>query len=136
MPFDPFHFLCERTVLFCFHFIFLFLSLSLFLTLSLPCSALPLSLSLSLSSLPLSITPMVLILGNSEIGAHVKSSLCYLICLRHLIRSRAITSQIFFSKKTNFLSYVRIIFTVTIKCKYHAHSLVKNSKHILWICSK
>ena len=29
---------------------------------------------------------MALILdGNSEIGAHVKSSLCYLICLRHMI---------------------------------------------------
>ena len=29
---------------------------------------------------------MVLTLdGNSEIGAHVRSNLCYLICLRHLI---------------------------------------------------
>ena len=32
---------------------------------------------------------MVLILdGNSEIGAHVRSNLCYLIFLRHLIISR------------------------------------------------
>ena len=31
---------------------------------------------------------MVLILdGNSELGAHVRSHLCYLICCRHLIRS-------------------------------------------------
>ena len=28
--------------------------------------------------------------GNSEIGAHV----CYLICLRHLIRSKAVTIRI------------------------------------------
>ena len=36
------------------------------------------------------IVSMVLILdGNSEIGAHVRSNLCYFICLRHLIRSRA-----------------------------------------------
>ena len=34
---------------------------------------------------------MVLILeGDSEIGAHVKSNLCYLICLRYSIRSRAV----------------------------------------------
>ena len=32
--------------------------------------------------------PMVLILDdNSEIGAQVMSNLCYLICLRHFIRS-------------------------------------------------
>ena len=30
---------------------------------------------------------MVLIIyGNSEIGAHVRSNLCYLICLRHSFR--------------------------------------------------
>ena len=39
---------------------------------------------------------MVLILdGNSEIGAHVWSNLCYLICLRHLIRSKTVTNLIF-----------------------------------------
>ena len=33
---------------------------------------------------------MVLILdSNSKIGAHVLNNLCYLICLKHLIRSRA-----------------------------------------------
>ena len=31
--------------------------------------------------------------GNLEIGAHVRSILCYLICLRHLIREQ---SQVFF----------------------------------------
>ena len=38
---------------------------------------------------------MVLILdGNSEIGAHLSSNLCYLICVRHLFRSRAVTNLI------------------------------------------
>ena len=36
---------------------------------------------------------MVLILqGNSEIGAHVRSEIGYLIYLRHLNRSRAVTN--------------------------------------------
>ena len=29
--------------------------------------------------------------GSSEIGAHVRSNFYYLICVRHLIRSRAVT---------------------------------------------
>ena len=42
------------------------------------------------------VSTMVHILdGNSEIVAHVKSNLCSLICLRHLIRSRAVTNRIF-----------------------------------------
>ena len=39
--------------------------------------------------------------GNSEIGAHVKSLLCYLICVSHLIKSRAVTD--FSLLKTIFL---------------------------------
>ena len=40
---------------------------------------------------------MLLILDLSpEIGAHVWSNLCYLIYLRHLIRMKAVTNQIFF----------------------------------------
>ena len=34
--------------------------------------------------------------GNSETGAHLKSNLCYLICLRHLIKLRLVTNRIFF----------------------------------------
>ena len=46
---------------------------------------------------------MVLIFdGNSEIGAFVRSDLCYMNCLRHLIRSRAVTSRIFFFKMPTF----------------------------------
>ena len=33
--------------------------------------------------------------GNSEIDAHVRSDLCYFICLRHLIRSRVIWKDLF-----------------------------------------
>ena len=33
--------------------------------------------------------------GNSEIGAHGRSNFCYLICLKHLIRSRAGINLIF-----------------------------------------
>ena len=35
-----------------------------------------------------------------KIGAHIRSNLCYLICLRQWIRSRAVKSRIFFSEKT------------------------------------
>ena len=48
------------------------------------------------------IRTMVLISdGSSEPGMHVRSNLCYLICLRHLIKLRTITNRIF-SEKTNF----------------------------------
>ena len=44
---------------------------------------------------------MVLILdGKLETGAHVWSNICYLICLRHLIRSREHSQIGFFSAKT------------------------------------
>ena len=42
---------------------------------------------------------MVLILDcKSEIGAHIRSNPCYLICLRQLIRSRAGENPILFRK--------------------------------------
>ena len=43
---------------------------------------------------------MVLILdGNSELVAHVRSNFRYQTCLRHLIRTRAVTIGFFFSPK-------------------------------------
>ena len=48
---------------------------------------------------------MVLVLisnGNSEIGAHVRSNLRFMICLRHWIRSRAV--GVFFSPKRSIFS--------------------------------
>ena len=42
--------------------------------------------------------------GNSEIGAHKRSNLCYLICFKYLIRSRAGTNRIFKSENTFFPS--------------------------------
>ena len=50
---------------------------------------------------------MVLIIdGNSEKGAHVRSNLSYLICLRHLNRPRAVTNRIFSLRKDIF-SFMR-----------------------------
>ena len=40
--------------------------------------------------------------GYSEIGTHVRSNICYLICLRHLIISRAVTKDIFLVRKDQF----------------------------------
>ena len=40
--------------------------------------------------------------GNLEISSHVRSNLCYLIHLRHLIRSRAVRFRIFYSRKDMF----------------------------------
>ena len=37
--------------------------------------------------------------GDSVIVAHVRSNLCNLICLRHLIISISVNNQIFFSPK-------------------------------------
>ena len=49
---------------------------------------------------------MVLILdGKSEIGVHIMSNLCYLVSLRHLIRSRtnskSINGKMFLLHKAN-----------------------------------
>mgnify|MGYP006975910399 CR=1 FL=1 len=57
--------------------------------------------------------------SNSEKGAHNRSNLCYSICSRHLIKSKAVTNQIFLPKKTNFSSCVRNMVWVTICYKYH-----------------
>ena len=67
------------------------------------------STTYTLSNLFSSLISMVFLLdGNSVIGAHVESNLCYLKCLRHLIRSRAVINRMFFSKETYFPSCVRI----------------------------
>ena len=49
------------------------------------------------------ITMVLKLYGNSEIGVHVRSNLCYLIYLRHFIGSRTGTNRIFPGKKTFFL---------------------------------
>ena len=57
---------------------------------------------------------MVLILdGRSEMGAHVRSNLCNLICVRHLVRSGAVKNLIFFSENTYFLLCGRNLSLVT-----------------------
>ena len=44
---------------------------------------------------------------NIEIGAYARSNICYLICLRHLIRSRAVTNWIFSSSEIPYLTFMR-----------------------------
>ena len=56
------------------------------------------------------VSSMVLILWWKEISAHVRSNIFYLICLRHLIRSRAVANRIFSSKKSSKGSNVGFIY--------------------------
>ena len=65
---------------------------------------------------------MELILNdNSEKGAHVRSNLCYFICIWHLYISRIVTNQsFFFSKNTYFPLCVRNMFSATMLYKHHA----------------
>ena len=73
---------------------------------------------------------MVLILdGNSEIGSHVRSNLCCLICLRHLIRSRTLTNRIFFSQK------ITICFHACATC-YELPSNISNMATSKVLCIK
>ena len=58
-----------------------------------------------------SINTLLILVCSSELSAHVCSNLCYLTCLRHLIRSRAGTNLILFlSLKAYFPSCVRNMF--------------------------
>ena len=53
---------------------------------------------------------MVLIInGNSEVGAHARSNLCNLIYLRHLTKLRAVTNSGSFHRKTYFYLNSRIM---------------------------
>ena len=45
--------------------------------------------------------------GYLEIGGHVRSNICYLICLRHLIRSRAVTKLNFFIAQHDLNYYLK-----------------------------
>ena len=50
---------------------------------------------------------MLLVLdGNSETGANVWKNTGYLICLRLLLRARAVTNLIFFSRARNIELYL------------------------------
>ena len=49
-------------------------------------------------------TMVIIFDGNSEIGARVRSNLYFLICVKHLIRSREV------KKKILFFSFVRNVF--------------------------
>ena len=53
---------------------------------------------------------------NLIIGAQGRINICYLICLRHLIRSRAVTNRIFFIRKRPILldAYAKTFIHLTI----------------------
>jgi len=63
--------------------------------------------------------------GNSDhvANAHVRSNLCYLISLRHLIRSRAGTNRILFIR-TDLFSFMRAQHVLSYY-KYHAYNRVR-----------
>ena len=70
---------------------------------------------------------MVYILdGNSVMGAHARSILCYWICSKQLIRSQAVRNRIFFLRKDP-LPFMRAQH-VTIQYKYHGHYRHKSKK--------
>ena len=57
----------------------------------------------------LRILGMVLVIDrNSDISAHVRSIICYLICLRHLFRSREVTYLTIFFLIKDLSSLVRV----------------------------
>ena len=53
---------------------------------------------------------MLLLDGNSEIGAHLRSDIVNLICSMHLIRSRAVSNLKFIPEKPFFLHTCAICF--------------------------
>ena len=80
------------------------------------------------------VTTMVLIAdGSSEIGANVRSNLCHLICLRHLIRSRALTYGLFpeilfsFMIAQHVLSYLSNVSNMIRSGPGQIHGRIRNS---------
>ena len=71
------------------------------------------------------------IYGSSEIGTHVRSNLCYLISIGHLIMLTAVTDGIFCFKKTYFPACVRNLFWVTNWYKCHAYKRSVHNKQII-----
>ena len=55
---------------------------------------------------------------NSKTVASIRSNLCHLICLRHLIRSKRVTKQIYFAEKTYFPACKPNIFFVTMSSPF------------------
>ena len=62
--------------------------------------------SMKILSLP-RLVMVLLLRSNSEIDVHVRCNLCNLICLRRLIRSRAVTNRFILQENIYFSSYVR-----------------------------
>ena len=62
----------------------------------------------------LDLNMVIILYGNSEIDTRVRGNIYYLICLRHLIRSRPVTNRIFFLRKDLFFSMCARHLLVTI----------------------
>ena len=63
---------------------------------------------------------MVLILdGSSEIGAHVRSNLGHIICLRHLFRSRTVTNRTIFFLGKDLFSVISAQHVLSYHCHYY-----------------
>ena len=68
--------------------------------------------------------------GNSEIGAHVRNNLCYLICVRHLIRPEQAQKPILLSAcaiyselPSNISTMISTWWRVVIEWKYSAYCI-------------
>ena len=66
--------------------------------------------------------------GNAKIGAHVWSTLGYLICLRHLFRSNGVTHQILSFRNDLFVFTCTQRYLSLLWCRHHeSNTLTKKS---------
>ena len=66
--------------------------------------------------------------GYAEISAHARMNLCYLIYLRHLIRSRAVTNRIYLLRKYTFACNLRLS-----SCFSGGFFIRVLSYHVIWV---
>ena len=72
--------------------------------------------------------------GNSDIGAPVRSSLCYLTCIKHSIVSSAVTNRIFFVQKDIF-SFLPAHYDLSCHLIYVPWFIqIQAESIILWLC--
>ena len=78
---------------------------------------------------------MVLILdGKPELGANVRSNLCYLICLGHFSKSTAVTIRIFYHEKTYFPSCMCNFFVEFASNKDTMVLIIFLNYHMILLC--
>ena len=82
------------------------------------------------TSLALFCNLVFIINGNQEICAHIRTGIDKSICLRHLLRSRAVGILKLFSKYVYLASQVRNTFWVTIYYKFHGNNSNRLDKRL------